>query len=87
MHALNVVVSETVDVDALVLIKVGTTHVPVETHRVVFGVGLSLNNIEPVGHKVRVLRAPLEQLYFLNRDVPAQIVHLSFWVTTVGLQS
>lgn len=69
--------------DALVFIKIGTTHVAVKTDRVVVGVCLSFNNIEPVSHKVRVLRAPLEQLNFLNRDVPAQIVDFRLWVTTI----
>jgi len=69
------------------LIKVGTTNIPVEAHSVVVWVSLSLNDIKPVSYEVRVLSAPLKHLYFLDRNVPAKIVHFSFWVATISLQS
>lgn len=82
----DLVVSNTVDVDPLVLIEVSTSHIAVKRNQIRVLIVHSFNHIEPVRHKVRMCSPPLEQLDLLHTDKPREIIHLRLRVGSISLQ-
>ena len=65
----DIVVTEAVDVHALVLVEVGAANVAEDWHGVVLGVLLlGFDGVEPVSYDVGVSYAPRERPEFLHCD-------------------
>lgn len=71
--------------DALVLVKVGSSDIAIEGDRVEVRVFLSLYHVEAICNHIRVLHSPTQRLDLLDRDVPAQVMHLCLGVLAVRL--
>ena len=58
LNALNLIVSETVHVNSLMLVQVGASDIAEERHCVVFLVGRGFNNVETIGNHIGMLNSP-----------------------------
>ena len=87
LNAGDVIVTQAIDMHAVVLVKVGATNIPVEADSVfVLFIG-RLDNIESVSDHVGMLQPPAQGLNLLDSNEACKIVHLSLGVATIGLQT
>lgn len=82
----NVEVSETIDMDSLVLVKIGSSDVSEHRNCVILVILLlKFNHVDSVSENIGVLNTPRELLDFLHSDKPTKIVYLRLRIKPILL--
>lgn len=82
----NVEVSETIDVNSLVFVEIGSPDISEYRHCVILVVFLlKFNHIDSVSENIRVLNTPRKLLNFLHSNKPSKIMHLRLRIKTILL--
>ena len=86
LQTCDFVVTNAIDMNALVLIEVSASHVAIERHQVGVGVVHRLNHIKFIRDQVGVLGTPIQQLYLLHCHESGQVIYFGLGVVAVWLQ-
>jgi len=82
----NVEVSETIDMNSLVFVKIGSSDVSEHRNCVILVIFLlKFNHIDSVSENIRVLNTPRKLLDFLHSNKPSEIVHLRLGIKPILL--
>lgn len=87
MQCTNRKITDSIDMNALVLIHVCASDVAVERNNVGQRFVHSFNHIKSISDQVRMLGAPIEKFDFLHGDEAGEIVHFHAGVVAIRLQT
>jgi hypothetical protein len=77
------VVTNTIDMNTLVLIEVSASHIAIERHQVGVGVIHRLDHIKFIRDQVGVLGTPIQQLYLLHCHESGQVINFGLGVVAI----